>query len=442
MLFTLLNFLHNCYLVKNKLKGHRIPESIRGEVDRQVAELLRMGFIRESNSPMSSPIVPVIKPSGGVRVCINYQYLNRYTIPDQITLPDISSIIHRVGHSKFISTFDAPSGYHQCEISENDRWKTAFVCGSSLYEWVRCPFGLRSSGCTFVRAMGKTLEPIRTFAENYVDDVAVHSATWEKHLADLREFFSVILRSGFTLSLKKSKWARSRIKFLGNIIGSGERRPDPDKVEAVKALRVPENKKQVRQILGLFGHFQDYIADYAKIAKPLTDLTGKRYAHRVPWGSREQEAFDTLRDRLIQATLEPIGVIDCKKPFVILVDACDYATAGILVQSTDSGTQRPVAFASHKLSPSQRRWATIEKECYAIIWALQKYKQWIFNVPTVVQTDHNPLTYLTETAPKNSKLMRWLLAIQEFNNVRFEFRAGVNNVAADCVSRMVHRGDQ
>jgi hypothetical protein len=74
---------------------------------------------------------------------------------------------------------------------------------------------------------------------------------------------------------------------------------------------------------------------------------------RVPWGSWEQEAFDTLRDRLIQATLEPIGVINCKKPFVILVDACDYVTAGILVQSMESDMQRPVAFASRKLSLSQ-----------------------------------------------------------------------------------------
>jgi hypothetical protein len=115
---------------------------------------------------------------------------------------------------------------------------------------------------------------------------------------------------------------------------------------------------------------------------------------------------------------------------------------GHLAQTTESGEHRPVAFASSKLTDSQRRWATIEKECYAIIWALQKFKQWIFAVPTVVQTNHNPLTYLTETTPKNSKLMRWQLAIQEFNNVRFEFRAGANNVAADCVSRMVHRDDQ
>jgi hypothetical protein len=84
----------------------------------------------------------------------------------------------------------------------------------------------------------------------------------------------------------------------------------------------------------------------------------------------------------------------------------------------------------------------IEKECYMIIWALQKYKQRIFDVPRVLQADQNPPINLTETAPKNSKLMRWLLAIQEFNNVRFEFRARVNNAAADSVSRMVYRGDQ
>ena len=136
--------------VPKRIKGYRIPETLRPEVEKQIAELLRMGFIRESNSPMSSPIVTVIKPSGGVRVCVNYQYLNKYTVPDQITLPDISTIIHRIGNARYISKFDAPSGYHQCMIAEKDRWKTAFVCGSNLYEWIRCPFGLRSSGCTFV----------------------------------------------------------------------------------------------------------------------------------------------------------------------------------------------------------------------------------------------------------------------------------------------------
>jgi hypothetical protein len=290
--------------------------------------------------------------------------------------------------------------------------------------------------------MSKVLAPIRKFTENYVDDIACHSESWLDHVSHLRQFLEVIRQSGFTLSLKKCNWAQPSVKFLGSIIGSGQRRADPDKVETVKNLRIPETKKQVRQILGFLGHFQEYIPEFAKLAKPLTDLTGKQYSHRIPWGHLEQSAFEELKSRLIKATIEPIGTIDCKKPFLIMVDSCDYAVGGILTQTDENNSYRPVAFASSKLSETQRRWATIEKECYALIWSLKKFKPWIFCVPTVVQTDHNPLTYLTNTAPKNSKLMRWLLAIQEFNNVRFEFRAGKSNVAADCVSRMVYRDDQ
>lgn len=428
--------------VPKRIKGYRIPEPLREEVERQIMALLKTGFIRESSSPMSSPIVAVIKPSGGVRVCVNYQYLNRYTIPDQMPLPDISTIIHKVGNARFITTFDAPSSYHQCEIAEGDRWKTAFVCGSSLYEWVRCPFGLRSSGCSFVRAMNRILSPVRAFTANYVDDVAVYSMEWEPHLDDIRAFLTVVRRSGFTFSLAKARWARPQVTFLGHVIGSGERRPDPDKVAAVKDLRVPETKKQVRQVLGFFGHFAEYLEGYARLAHPLTALTGKKYVGRIPWGQREQEAFDTLKERLIKATLEPLGVIDYRRPFVIMVDSCEYAVGGILVQETPSGVHRPVCFASHQFSETQRRWATIEKECFATIWALQKFKQWIFQVPTVIQTDHNPLVFLTDTAPKNAKLMRWLLAVQEFNNVQFQFRAGAQNAAADCVSRMVYPDDR
>jgi hypothetical protein len=249
----------------------------------------------------------------------------------------------------------------------------------------------------------------------------------------------VIQTSGFTLNLSKCSFGQSEIKFVGHVIGSGKRRADPDKVESIKALRVPETKKQVRQILGLFGHFRDYIENYATHAKPLTDLTGKRVPNRVPWGEREQKSFDTLKHLLIEATVNPIQIIDCRKPFGVFVDACDYATGSMLVQVGDDGSEQPVAFASYKFTPTQKNWPVIQKEAYAIIWALNKFKHWVFGAPAVtVYTDHNPLTYLTDTAPKSAKLMRWLLALQEFSNVSFCFRAGSINEAADCMSRMVH----
>ena len=76
--------------------------------------------------------------------------------------------------------------------------------------------------------------------------------------------------------------------------------------------------------------------------------------------------------------------------------------------------------SSSKLNPTQAKWSTIEKETYATIWALKKFRKWIFGKPSVVYTDHNPITYLTDAAPKSAKLMRWALAIQEYD-VRYSW---------------------
>ena len=96
-----------------------------------------------------------------------------------------------------------------------------------------------------------------------------------------------------------------------------------------------------------------------------------------------------------------------------------------------------MAFASAKLSPTQQKWAIIEKEAYAALWALQKFKHWLYGTRVTLYSDHNPITYLTETTPKSSKLVRWALALQELN-VSFVYRAGRNNEAADCIPSMVY----
>jgi hypothetical protein len=401
---------------------------------------------------MTSPVVAVLKPSGSVCVCVNYQYLNSYTVPDQILLPSISEVVQKIGKSRFISSFDAISGYHQCLVAPEDRWKTAVVCDTSQYEWVRCPFGLRSSGCPFIRVVKKIIDTIQDIAESYVDDIAIHSGDvtqpisnendeWLKHLDDLRTFLKTVLLSGITLNFKKSQFARSEIKFVGHIVGSGRRRVDSDKVTTIRDLRVPETKRQVRQILGLFGQCREYIRDFAKYATPLPDLTSKRTSNHIPWGVREQEAFEKLKELSIEATITLLDVIDCSKPFTILVDAYDYVIGGILVQTASDNTDQPVAFASCKFTPTQRRWPDIQKEGYGTVWVLKKLTHWIFLGQSTVVTDHCPLTYLTETAPKNAKLMRWLLAIQEFGNMHFKYKAGSLHSAPDCISRMVYRGD-
>jgi len=119
-----------------------------------------------------------------------------------------------------------------------------------------------------------------------------------------------------------------------------------------------------------------------------------------------------------------------------MVDASDHTVSGVLTQVDENGREFPLAFSSQKLTKTQQGWATVEKEAYAALSALRRYRGWVFGAKVVVYSDHNPLTFLTESAPRSAKLMRWALALQEFN-VEFRYRAGHKNTVPDVLTRLV-----
>ena len=126
--------------------------------------------------------------------------------------------------------------------------------------------------------------------------------------------------------------------------------------------------------------------------------------------------------------------MDYGKPFGLLVDASGFAVGSCLIQWDDEGKERPIAFTSAKAG-AQLEWSIIEREAYGVIWALNKFRTWIFGAETTVFCDHNPLTYLTLNSPKSAMLTRWTLSLSEFR-LKFKFRKGQNNEVADCLSRL------
>ena len=426
-----------------RMKEHKIPEKIKPEVLKQIKDLLDQGIIRPSTTPMASPLVCLLKgPSGrdGIRLAVDFRFLNRYTISDAFPIGDIEEIIQKVGNSTCNSVLDCAAGYYQTYVCEEDRWKTGFICDDQLYEWIRTPFGLKSSGQTFCRAAQQVLQPVKDIAAAWIDDIIVHSNGFSQHLIDLERFFKVILNAGMTLKLKKCRFALSEVKYCGQILGSGKRRPDPEKLAAIDAIKLPETKKQVRQLLGFFNYFRDSIPSFAEIAKPLTDLTKKSRAGKIHCDAREAEAISKLKLALCEAVETPRFIIDPGKDYSLLVDAAQETVACALTQPSDDDKERPIAFFSWKLNETQRNWATVEKEAYAALRALQRVKQWVFGCKVTVFSDHNPLTYLTESAPKSSKLLRWSLALQEFD-IEFKYRAGQLNVVPDLLTRMCQHDD-
>jgi len=136
--------------------------------------------------------------------------------------------------------------------------------------------------------MQQVLQPVRKFTASSVDDMSVYSGTWHNHIEHIEQFLQQIHKSGFTLNLKKCNFALSEVLFVGQIIGSGFRRADPDKMAAVKNMDAPVNKKQVRQIIGFFSYFRQFIPDFAQHAYSLTELTKKGRPDKVIWGPKEQ----------------------------------------------------------------------------------------------------------------------------------------------------------
>ena len=296
-------------------------------------------------------------------------------------MPHLLDSIQKVGAARYISVWDARSGYWQFGMKEESKWLTAFAYEGGLYEWNRMPFGLKSSGNSFCRCVQLIIQPIRDFCFPFVDDMLVCSETWPQHMSQLRSFLIEIRKSGLTLSLKKCSIAQNEVCFVGHVIGSGRHRPDEGKLAMISDLAKPKTKKDVRRMIGFFNYFHSYIPHLADLCIPFTNMLAKDKPNELMWTMVEEHAFENLKSALRDCVRANLYTDEWGKPFGINCDSSNFAVGSCLVQWDDDGREKPIAFASSKLSGAQLAWAAIEKEAYAIVWSLNKFRTWIFGSP-------------------------------------------------------------
>ena len=415
-----------------RTKLYPIPISLQDEVEKQVQELLADGLITRFWSPYAHPVVFVKKKDGSIRMATDYRTLNDITVDDRFPVPNIDEFLMELGASKFISSLDCSAGYFQIPMEEQSKEMTAFATKSGLYQWNVMSFGMKNAGSTFQRTMNEMLYNLRGFARTYIDDIAVKSENWEDHIVHLEKVLRCILETGITLKLKKCSFAKSHIKFLGHQIGSGSHSVDEDKVKAIQDIPYPSTRKKVQSFLGLAGYYQKYIARYAEIARPLTELTKKDVKDPIVMNEVERAAVDDLKDKLSHAPV--LRVPDYSLPFILECDASAVAIGGILAQKVDDEV-KPVAFMSSKLNPTQQAWSAVEREAYAVVASLKKFDRYVYGNEIKVWTDHNPLLFLPKTLPRSSKLIRWRLALDRYNIAIFH-RPGKLNGNSDALSRL------
>jgi len=154
-------------------------------------------------------------------------------------------------------------------------------------------------------------------------------------------------------------------RYLGHVVGSGRRKPDPEKTKALKKWKVPENVHDIRALLGFTGYLRDYIPDFNLTAAPLTELTKKNI--KFQWGSSQQQAFDKLRNELTKAPV--LRNPDFEQTFIICTDASNKGVGSVLMQGFEDG-EHPVASYSKKLTEAEQKYSTYEQELFALSRAI------------------------------------------------------------------------
>ncbi|XP_072182290.1 uncharacterized protein [Diadema setosum] len=414
-------------------RAYRLPHSVKETVKRELDEMLKMGIIQESASPYASPIVLVTKKDQSMRLCVDYRKLNEITVFDSYPIPNIEELIDRLGNAKYVSTLDLTKGYYQVELTEAARKKSAFITPFGLYEFTVMPFGMKGAPATFQRLVDKVLRGAQAYAAAYIDDIVIFSETWEEHVEHLKDVLGRLREAGLTAKPAKCKFGEREVLYLGFVIGGGKVKPEPAKIEAVVSYPRPVTKTDVRAFLGLTGYYRKFIPEYSEIASPLTDLTRKSEPKLVRWNPKCEAAFQTLKSSLTSAPV--LRSPNYSAPFIVQVDASDRGIGAVLSQTDEEGVDHPVAFISRKLLPREVNYPIIEKECLAIIWSVEKFHPYLFGQSFVIQTDHNPLSWLKQLKTKNARLMRWSLALQSYPMV-VEHRSGRMNGNADALSRI------
>ena len=424
--------------------GPRMTAADTAEAEKMLRELLELGFIRPSRSPWGSPMFLVEKPDGSKRMVIDYRALNASTVRNRYPLPRTDELFDQLAGARYFSKIDLRTGYWQIRVAADSVAATAFTSRHGHFEWLVLPMGLTNAPAEFMHMMEDTFrEQLNKSVLVFLDDILVYSRTLEEHEQHLRQALQRLSDRKLYGKLSKCQFARQEVEFLGHYVGRRGVSMVEGKVAAVERWPTPTKQKDVEQFLGLAGYYRRFIANFSKLAAPLSQLCGTLSKQksgvqvRKPpqkawkWGPEQDAAFAALKKAVVSAPC--LAMPDPQREFIVHTDASGYATGAVLMQRFDEGL-RPIAFLSRSMKPAERNYPVHEQELLAILNALTAWRHYLSGRPFIVLTDHQSLQYVESSAMATPRQVRWAARLADFD-FRIKYAPGSTNVAADALSR-------
>uniref|UniRef100_W6NRI4 RNA-directed DNA polymerase n=1 Tax=Haemonchus contortus TaxID=6289 RepID=W6NRI4_HAECO len=255
--------------------------------------------------------------------------------------------------------------------------------------------------------MNKMVTGIQGVA-TYLDDILVSGRNEREHRENLLAVFKRIADYGFKIRLDKCTFSRPEIQYLGFILDRNGRRPNPEKIKAIKNMDEPKNIVQLRSFLGMITYYSAFVPTMKTLRGPLDALLKKDVKWR--WTSKEHEAFEKLKAAL--SSDANLAHYDPQQKIVVAADACDYGVGCVISHRYEDGSEKPIAHASRSLSDAEKKYSQIEKEALGLVFAVKKFHKYLFGRKFLLLTDHKPLLAIfgdKKGVPVYSanRLMRW-----------------------------------
>lgn len=417
-------------------KARLVPFSMRNKVEKEIEKLEGSGIIRKvTHAEWAAPIVPVLKPTGAIRLCGDYKLtVNQVAFIDKYPLPLVDEIFADIAGGEKFSKLDLSQAYHQLLLDDESRKYTTINTHMGLYEFLRLPYGVNTAVGLFQRAMETLLKGLKGVS-TYLDDILVTGENDEQHRNNLRAVLRRLQDNGLRLKREKCEFFMDNVEYLGYRISSKGIHPTASKVRAIQEAPTPTNITELRSFAGIVNYYSRFQPNLAHTMSPIYKLLRKDEQWR--WSSVEEEAFIKIKSMI--STDITLAHYKPEKDLILSCDASPYGIGAVLQQPQENGILLPLFFVSRTLTAAEKNYPQIEREGLSIVFGVTKFRHYLLGRSWTLLTDHQPLVTLfneKRSIPQlaSARIKRWALTLSAYD-YKVKHTAGKDNVCADYLSR-------